>query len=184
MDDEVCYVLSRSTGQTINTLLGVRDVWESAQAPLTLLESRLLVLQATGGRTVAIVRPTTFAVLSVAFGPGLLVISESNGPVRCFETQKAKELWRYVPPVGHHVLQLAYAKTLESFAGISWPYEHGGTKRLLRFNSQSGVAETIADLGYVTETAFCKSGSYLVSSDGFIIEVASGHRMYRMAFSE
>ncbi len=47
-----------------------------------------------GGRRIARIPRETFAIIDVAFGPGSFCLSESGGPVCCFDTSNGKELWR------------------------------------------------------------------------------------------
>ncbi len=167
-------VLNLATGSTKATWRGVKDVWESAYEPALLIEKRDLILRTVDNRQIATVPRTTFAVLSVAFGPGRACVSESGGPVRCLDTENGIEIWRFSPEPGSHFLRLAFCDSIGRFVGIIWPYEHGDPFKLIQFFSESGRPQEITTLPQAAEYEFCRKGAKLVSSDGNIWDVSSG----------
>jgi hypothetical protein len=181
-DNRSCQILNRETGKTIKNWAGVRDVWESPYEPVMLLEKRSLELQSPEERKIASFPAETFAVLSVAFGPGLLCVSESTGPLRCLDTQAGEERWRFRES-GQHFLKLAFAEQAQAFVGVCWPYERGGSFRLLRFEPQSGAAAVVSELGKAGGFEFCLRGTRLLSSDGSIMDSATGRREGQLAFA-
>jgi hypothetical protein len=180
-DNRSCQVLNRETGKTIKTWAGVRDVWESPYQPVMLLEKRTLVLQSPEERKIASVRAETFAVLCVAFGPGLVCVSESTGPLRCLSTETGEERWRFQEK-GQHFLEVAFAEQTQAFVGVCWPYEHGGSFRLLRFEPQSGEASVVTELGKAGEFEFCLRGTRMLLSDGSVMDSATGDPVGKLAF--
>lgn len=180
-DSRTCQVLNRETGKTIKTWAGVRDVWESPYQPVMLLEKRALVLQSPEEEKIATIPAETFAVLCVAFGPGLVCVSESTGPLRCLDTQTGVERWRFQEK-GQHFLELAFAEQAQAFVGVCWPYERGGSFRLLRLEPQSGAASVVAELGKAGEFEFCLRGTRLLSSDGSVMDSATGNCVGKLAF--
>lgn len=180
-DNRSCQILNRETGKTIKTWTGVRNVWESPYQPVMLLEKRALVLNSSEEQKIASIPPESFAVLCAAFGPGLVCVSESGGPLRCLATQTGKELWRYQKD-GNHFLNVAYAEHAQAFVGVSWPYERGGSFRLLRFEPQSGEVTVVTELGSTGEFEFCLRGTRLLSSNGSISDSATGQRKGQLAF--
>jgi len=181
-DRKACHVLNRESGKTIRTLPGVRDVWESPYEPLMLLEKRTLVLQALDGKKVASIGRESFAVLRVAFAPGLVCVGESGGPLRCLSTYTGQEVWRYSQR-GRHVVELAYAEAAKAFVGVSWAYEHGGPSRLLRFGQESGQASEVSELRHTEDRTFCQRGSRLLSSDGSVVDSATGRSEPNLPFA-
>src|SRR5262245_38229384 len=165
-DNRSCQVLNRETGKTIKTWAGVRDVWESPYQPVMLLEKRTLVLQSPEERKIARIPAETFAVLCVAFGPGLVCVSESTGPLCCLSTETGEERWRFQEK-GQHFLEVAFAEQAQAqaFVGVCWPYERGGSFRLLRFEPQSGKASVVTELGKAGEFEFCLRGTRMLLSD-------------------
>jgi len=176
-----CQVLNRETGKTIKTWVGVRDVWESPYQPVMLVKKRSLVLQTPEDQKIAIIPAETFAVLCVAFGPGLICVSESAGPLRCLDTQTGEERWRFQEK-GQHFLEIAFAEHTQEFVGVCWPFERGGSFRLLRFEPQAGAMSVVTDLGLNGEFAFCLRGTRLLSSNGSIMDSATGSCEGRLAF--
>jgi outer membrane protein assembly factor BamB len=180
-ENRSCQVLNRETGKTIKTWAGVRAVWESPYQPVMLLEKRTLVLQSPEDQKIAKIPAETFAVLCVAFGPGLVCVSESGGPLRCLDTETGEERWRFHEKE-QHFLKLAYAEQVQAFVGVCWPYERGGSFRLLRFEPQSGEASVVTDLGKAAEFEFCLRGTRLLLSDGSVMDSATGRREGILAF--
>ena len=180
-DNRSCQVLNRETGKTVKTWAGVRDVWESPYQPIMLLEKRTLLLQSPEERKLATISAETFAVLCVAFGPGLVCVSESTGPLRCLDAQTGEERWRFQEK-GQHFVELAFAEHAQVFVGVCWPYERGGSFRLLRFEPQSGAASVVTELGKGGEFEFCLRGTRLLSSDGSVTDSATGRRERNLAF--
>jgi outer membrane protein assembly factor BamB len=180
-DKNSCHVLSRETGKTIKTWPGVRDVWESPYEPLMLVEKGTLVLRTPDEKKVTTIARETFAVLRIAFAPGVVCISESTGPLRCLDTKTGEEAWRYAQK-GQHFLQLAYAEEARCFVGVCWPYERGGQHRLLRFGPESGQVSEVSELGQSGDFAFCQRGSCLLSSDGLVIDSVTARRLLGLRF--
>jgi hypothetical protein len=180
-DNRSCQVLNRETGKTIETWAGVRDVLESPYQPIMLLEKRALVLQSPEGRKIATIPAESFAVLCVAFGPGLVCVSESGGPLRCLDVQTAEQRWRFQEK-GQHFLELAFSEQAQAFVGVCWPYERGGSFRLLRFEPQSGEMSVVTELGKAGEFEFCLRGTRLLSSDGSVMDSATGRCEGMLAF--
>lgn len=180
-DNRSCQVLNRETGKTIKTWAGVRHVWESPYQPVMLLEKRALILQSPDERKVASIPAETFGVLCVAFGPGLVCVSESTGPLRCLDALTGEERWRFQEK-GQHFLELAYAEQAQAFVGICWPYERGGSFRLLSFEPQAGAASVVTELGKAGEFEFCLRGTRLLSSDGSVMDSATGKCVGKLAF--
>jgi WD40 repeat protein len=176
-----CHVLNPDTGKTITTWRGVRGIWESPYEQLLLLEKQSLEVQTREGQKVVAIPRVTFGVLSIAFAPGRICISESGGPVRCIDTSSGRELWRY-SLVDQHFLELAYVDEAKTFVGICWPYEHGGAHTLQRFTIESGDFSVIAELGPFGEFAFCGRGSLLIETDGSVRDVLSGRVEMRFSF--
>lgn len=179
-DEKPCLELDRDTGKTIRKLERVERYWTSSYEFQRLLSGEELILENLSGRKIGEIPRETFAVLSVAFGPGMMCITESGGPVRCFDTQTGKSLWRFMPDSGEHFLELGFVEHANVFAGICWPYKEGGSAKLFCFEPKSGDASVVADLGKFVDSAFCLRGSRLLLSDGSIIDSATGARQAKI----
>ena len=164
-DDRPMEVLDPKTGATLERVKAVRGIHESRFDNSRLLETTALSIGGQWGTHT--IKRTTFAVLDAAFGPGMVAVSESGGPVRCLDLH-GKDIWTYVPPAGIHVLKLDWSSTAEHFVGIQWPYQKGGPKALVLLGKNS---RKIADLGSVPEFAFAEDGDILVTSTGRLLSV-------------
>src|SRR5262249_2314507 len=123
----------------------------------------------------------SFGVLCVAFAPGSVCVSESTGPLRCLDTQTGDERWRFQEK-GQHFLKMAFSEHAQAFVGVCWPYERGGSFRLLRFEPQSGDVSAVTELGNAGKFEFCLRGTRLLSSDGSVLDSATGHPEGMLAF--
>jgi WD40 repeat protein len=171
-------VLDAETGADIDRYRAADKAFCSPFEPVELLSKRgksPLELRVVGGKRLATLERTTFAILDVAFGPDRLCMTESGGPVRCLGTENGDELWRYTPRAGRHVLRLGYAVTAAAFIGVEWPYAKGGVKRLLRFDPGSGRATLVATVEKpCAKEVFCSRGSALLTTEGELIDVVTG----------
>jgi hypothetical protein len=125
---------------------------------------------------------TTFAVLDVAFASDCVAVTESGGPVRCLSLLTGTELWRHTPAPGVHSICLTFSASLDQFASLEWGYEAGGARRLMHLSKTSGTSSFITDLTKARDFSFSLSGSLLISSEGDVIEVASGKMIRRLEF--
>lgn len=128
-----------------------------------------------GGEKISSARRTTFGILSIAFAPGRLCVSESGGPVRCLEVETGREVWRHDPEPNSHFLSLAYSPSLSAYFGIWWNYRFGSPRLLVRFDPETGDAHEVArsDPGWISPV-FCDRSSILVSAEGDIVDLATG----------
>lgn len=181
-DDRPCLVLDVNTGQEIRRLVGVRDVYQSCFEQVQFLDKFRPELQTTEGELIGRIDRLKFALLDAAFGNSSFCTSESGGDVRCFNTEKAKEIWRYAPSPGHHVLTLGYSERCDAYFGVEWPYVYGGNKLLKRFTRETGQVSLVCELGQPAETLFCLSGNYMLTSDGLLIDVDTGQTVRTLPF--
>ncbi|SRR6266568_3113392 len=180
-DHRPCESLNVATGKSGTPRRGVRRIWESPFGRLRFLERSRDYAIADFEAPIASIARVSFAVLSAAFSPTLLCISEAAGPVRAFDVATGSEVWRCKPPAGHF-LQVAFCEELRSFAGVCWPLRHDSSYLLQLFDSQSGAATGVAEIRLTAETEFCLRGSRLVTSAGSVFDVASGKRVAELPF--
>jgi len=119
----------------------------------------------------------SFSVISAAFSESLVCISEAGGPVRAFDVRTGVEAWRFTPAKGTHLIRVAFCDALDSFVGVSWPYEKGGEVFLQRFSPADGSPQVIVEAGSWTQSEFYSRGSRLVTATGAVFDVASGNRV-------
>jgi hypothetical protein len=182
-DRTTCHVLDRRTGKTIRTLPGVRGLWLSPAKPIALLEKNLAVVVQSfrDHKTVPLDGKPFHPLLAAAFADDCCVVSESGGPLRCFDVKHGKERWRYLQP-GEHFLDVAFVEREKIVVGISWAYHHGGPFRLLQIDPASGAMTHSTVLPKCTQTAFFNYGSNLLLNTGAVVESITGKRRPGLAF--
>jgi WD40 repeat protein len=181
-----CQVLDITSGETVESWRGVRDVYEHPCDPIRITErNKLDVWQS--GILIDSIKVTKFAILDVAFGDRSFCISECTGPVRCFDISSTKEIWRYFPIVsGSHILQLGFSNESHQYFGIEWCYEKGGFMNLFRFDQFSGATEYIRRLSETKnapgKAVFCLNGNYLLTCFGELLRVNDGKLIKYLPF--
>ncbi len=184
-DGKSFQTLDLKNGCSEQSFRGVQDFWQSPYDPVIVLDrkGRDYKLATSQNKQIATISRTTFAALDFAFSPRKVCISESGGPVRCFQVTDGALLWQWEPGKGIHVLDLAYNEAQNRFAAITWPYQMGGDRRLVILDPDTGEARTIAPLAGADEHAFCCRGSLLVTSDGKLRDAATAEVLAVLDFS-
>lgn len=175
-------ILRIRDGKTLQKIRGCSDLQISPLEPVQMVDKAKPQLQTLDASTFARIERESFAILSVAFGHGAVAISEATGPVRCFETTTGRNLWRYKGPPGTHALELGYHFQLRRFLAVERPYEKGGIKTLLLLDAQTGKVEAKRPLDESATETFCSAGARLVSSDGWMIDSATGRLVGQFDF--
>jgi WD40 repeat protein len=172
-DNKPCLVLDARTGETVDSLRGVRAVYASPFEPLRLLDGpRPEVRTAENERRFRIARES-FGTAAVAFSPAAVCISEAAGPVRCLDLASGGEVWRYVPPAGRHVLALAYLAD-GCFAAFEWAYSGGSGAGLMVLDGKDGSEISRHAAGSSHDATFALAGEILVTADGKLIRTRDG----------
>lgn len=183
-DSGPCESLNATTGKSGRSLRGVLRVWESDFAPVRILERKRNYAIADFEAPVASIPRVGFAVLSAGFSPSQVCISEAAGPVRVFDTRSGAEVWRHTPPQGTHFLRVAFCEEVQSFFGVSWPFEKGGQLLLQRFAPDDGSVSALMEISPASEVAFCLRGSRLITDRGVCFDVVTGRTVGLLAFPD
>lgn len=183
-DDKPCVALDVRNGAEVAQFRGVRAVYESLYQPIRLLDKLKPEITGDDGTRIFKFNRSTFALLAVSFSPDSFCISEAGGYVRCFDLNLRVERWRYIPAQGNHVLKLQYSDRTDFYYGVEWPYQYGGDKKLIRLNPWSGETDVVCNLGQPSETEFCQTGYYLLTSMGDLIDPMTGETVKIMPFRE
>jgi WD40 repeat protein len=183
-DGSPCERLDPMSGKSGKALRGVRKFWASDIGSQCLLVHARDYVLADAKTNLAIIPKASFAVLSAAFSPSEICISEAGGSVRCFSLKSGAMLWRFDPPEGTHFLRLAYQESSDQFVGISWPFQNGGCYKLCRFDRDSGEARPQAEISSAYACAFWRNGSRLITASGAVIDLTSGHVEATLAFPQ
>jgi WD40 repeat protein len=174
--------LDARTGETVESRVGFRDVFDSPYGNQVLFEHRTRAFLFEGVNSFRIPK-LTFGLLHAAFGPGVLCMTEAGGPVRCVDCQSGEERWRYEPPADTHVLRLTFCPSDGCFYGVEWEYQHGKSRLLLRFDADSGQRDMLCQLSS-WEEEFCLRGDALIASNGELISVSDGRIEKRLGFPQ
>jgi hypothetical protein len=160
------------SGETTRTVRGARALYDSKFDPLQFVDAKYPQLLHDDGRRKLPIERTAFAFLDVCFAPGLLLLSEAGGPVRCLEAATGRDLWRYQPRTGRHVLHLGYQDSGRCVLGVEWPYVEGGAKRLIRWSTKDGTMIDSIILGQPADCCFGLDGEVIVLADGRVVSTA------------
>ena len=180
-DEKPCHVLNCDTGRTIRSWRGVRSVWESLYEELMLLVKRASSCKRTTKREFRNSSESRSVSSAWRSRFGFVCVSEAGGPLRCLSTGSGHEVWRFSER-GKHFLNLAFSETANAFVCVLWPYERGGRHQLFRFQRETGAVLDVSELPQAAEFAFCQRGSRLITSDGSLINVATGGLEYVLPF--
>ena len=96
-ENRPCAVLSAKNGRKIGSLAAVDAVYFSQYQRVEVRERRKrqqFELRTANGKVIAELASLSFAILDVGFGPASVCVSESAGPVRCFDSSAGLEIWR------------------------------------------------------------------------------------------
>ena len=167
-EDASLVVIDVQNGELQRTVRGAEAVYDSKYDDVKFVDAHKPYLLDSDMKRISYIEKTSFAILGAVFAPGLLFISESCGPIRCFDIASGKEQWRYNPEKGSHVLELGYHLERSSLLSIEWPKVRGGDYRLLRLTLEEGK---ILDSFPINE-----GGSCCFALDGQILAVARGQK--------
>jgi hypothetical protein len=162
-------VVDLRNGSTTRMVRGARAMRDSRFESVKFLDTRTPQLVDDDLRRRWSLRRTTFAFLDVCFAPGLVLLSEAGGPVRCIDIEGGEEQWRYTPKEGRHVLHLGYHEAARCLLGVEWPYVEGGAKRLIRWSPLDGTVLDSMILGQPADCCFALRGEVIVLSDGRVV---------------
>lgn len=167
-------VVDLQSGATKRTIRGARAIQESAFDAVQFLDGAKPQLLNAAGERLFFVSRVTFAFLDISFAPGLLILSEADGPVRCIEIATGEERWRYQPKRGRHVLHLGYRDAEPSLLGVEWQFVRGGAKRLIRWSLSTGEVLDSLILGEPPDCCFGLSGEVVILANGQMLPTSSG----------
>ena len=169
------YRLRSLSGETVKEYRGVRALTPSPyQLGLESHETRKRIRVHFAGQPTAdmSIDMESLAVLSTAFTPDHILVSESAGAVRCFDLHDGKLCWRHDPPQGFHALRIAYCESSDYVACLLWHYETGREKQIVMLDARTGRVRQSADLeGTPVVAEFALKGCALITSGGMVYTV-------------
>jgi WD40 repeat protein len=169
IDEKPLHVLDLMTGNTLETVRGVKAKWISCYDDFYLLKKAASLNLYRNNKLVALLERTSFAVLSVAFSKDKVIVSEAGGPISAYLLTSGDLAWRNYPNVGSHFINLNYNNATSKVYGVLWAYDKGGPRFLCSIDLTSGTVLDKLQLNeQTTEAIFSKRGSYLITSTGDI----------------
>lgn len=118
----------------------------------------------------------SFATLDLDIADNCFAISESGGPLSCYDIINGKLKWRIPVNKDGHFLKISFNNELDTFVGVSWPFMKGGNKKLKYINKENGLIEKEMVINCPAETEFALNGQVLVTSDREIINIKNGEK--------
>jgi WD40 repeat protein len=168
------------TGDTLDTLTGVSDIFDSQYSAnvLRVKNKRECILK---GRPKFKIPRFTFGVLDAVFSRDAVCISEAGGTVRCFEASDGRERGQCNPGLSQHVLRLWHRDVDDSFYGVRWDYCKGSFRTLVRMSAQTGEC---LDVGHLNswEEEVCPALGCLITSHGELLHLDDGRLLNRIQF--
>jgi len=180
--NEELFLLCSQSGRTLDILHGIKSIYTSPFSKTLLVSARKLELHSEFGSLIGTIPRTTFAELDCAFSKSEVLISESGGPVRCFDLGSAQLLWTHTPPEGSHFLKLCYSQPLNCFTGVWWYYEGKESSdpmnQIFHFDSKTGAVLKEVHLDSDSRQAFGMAGTVLLSQELQVRSVETGKLLY------
>ena len=170
--------LDANSGETLETLRGVQDVFESAYS-----EHRLEVCAPgfviRGSKSFRIPRLSHF-LLDAAFSRNGVCLTEAGGPVRCIDCSSGDRRWLFQPASGAHVVAVSYRPTDRSFYAVRRD-AHGGPTVLMRLDEESGDS---AEVCFLDSAVTSFAADAIITGAGDVISLAAGALLRRLALPE
>ena len=161
----------------------VEDIYESSFNSVFVhgqYDDDLLVTTREHLELVSIPRKT-FAVLDHTFSAHQICVTESGGPISCYDIRSGIELWEFNPGDEVHGLCVEYIPSLNAYATVVWPYEDGGENTLYLLECQTG--EKLMQYPVLNGgPAFIQTGAQMVFTDGAVVDTASGKQVNVLDF--
>lgn len=174
-------LLDSLTGDTLDELSGLHNIYDSSYSDVRLLDKPKRNYTVRGKHDFTIPR-LTFALLDAVIGPTSVCVSESGGLTRCVELLSGTELWRYDPGKWNHILRLWYRAADDAFYGVQWEYNKGSQRSLIRFEAQTGQIREVCDLNSSWAEAISPALDCVVTSAGSILALSDGRLLNCLRF--
>lgn len=171
-------VIDINTGLDIEKIPGVKYLFNSKYLPIDIIDksNKIQIKDRETKNIKASIERQSFATLDLGIADNCFAISESGGPLSCYDIKSAQLKWRIPVDEDGHYLRLSYNEELNTFIGVSWPFMKGGNKKIKYINKDNGSIEKEIIINCPTETEFALNGKVLVTSDKEIINLKSGEK--------
>lgn len=172
-----CLRLDLASGDTIETVPGVRYIFESVDSTTRLYVTREVTRLEKNGSTVSL--PHRKLLLDAAFGPDALCTTSGNSEVRCFELSGA-ERWTISAGSGANYVRLWYDPMAAGFIGVRKDPAERWSRKLVRFDTRSGEPNHILTFRAGDEDASPLT-NLLLSTDREVFRLSDGRKLATLA---
>lgn len=170
-------VLDPHTGETVQTLWSLEDLFSSRDHDLSLVDDNKrafrLMDDCTWNELHKLDRGA--ALLDACFSPTAVFTSESGGPLRAFALDDGKELWR-IYLEHHHYLRICFCEELSLLCAVRWYYvKSPAVMHLHLIDCETGAIHTeykVSDHGQAI--AFVQSGAALLTQQQMLVDTRTG----------
>nr|WP_295934629.1 hypothetical protein [uncultured Dyadobacter sp.] len=164
------------TGAEIQKFPGIEYLVDAKDVPIDVIGKgrSILVLDRLTRKTIASVPTRSFAILDIVISDDSFLVSESGGPLSCYDISTGAYKWRIPANKDGHFLRACFHPILEEFVGVSWPFLNGGNKKLKCIDKNTGEITNELVIDCPVETEFALSGQALVTSDRKVIDIQRG----------
>ena len=165
-----------NTGHEIDKVSGANYFFNSKYLEIDIIykSSKIQIIDRQSKKVKSNIERQSFATLDLDIADNCFSISESSGPLSCYDINTGQLKWRVPLNVDGHFLRICYNKHLNMFVGVSWPFATGGNKKLKYINKDNGNIEKEIAINCPVETEFALGGQILVTSDREIINIVTG----------
>lgn len=171
-------ILDIETGAEIQKYPGVGYLFNSKYAPVDVISkrNRIQLLDRSTSNKMASVPSKSFAILAIEVSDDSFVVSESGGPLTCYDISTGRQKWEIPAGVDGHFLRVSFHSTLDIFVGVSSPFLNVGNKKRKYIDKNSGHITNELNIDCPVETEFAWRDQVLVTSDRQIINIQSGDK--------
>lgn len=169
--DKSMHVINALTGEIIEKIRGIKNIWFSPYENIYLTEGNNISLCKSASVKKLKIERQSFAILDVAFAKDMIFVTEAGGPLRAIDINSGKVLWN-INIDDNHFLKLGYLEEKDILYAVLWPYVNGGNKVLYKIDKQTGNVLYKTEMEKDTiETEFIKKTSFLLNSNGSLYEL-------------
>lgn len=182
--DQSAQALNIRNGETLFKKRMVRDFFDSPLETCTLIDidRRKYEFHNAADQKVFDIKIEGCRLQSVAFAPGIFAVADHGTFVRCFSSGSGKEVWRFTPTYGSHVVSLGYNPTERMFFGLESPYAFANSTDIIALDPENGACVSRFPIRSPSTCTFINQAASLACSDGLVYEAATGKVLHRMTF--
>lgn len=173
---EASRLIDFETGADIDKIPNTINYYQSKFEAIDVFDrsSSIDLIDRINKKRISKIERKSFATLDLTFNKDSFCVSESAGPLSCYDLFNGQLKWRSYASIDGHYLRIGFNESIDMFVGITWPYANGGDKKIKYINPITGVIENEINIKQPFETEFAQDGKLLITSDKRIIEIKNG----------